>query len=284
MLNEKTDSILVPAPTAWPFIAALGITLMFTGLVTHVVVSIVGVAVLLRAAAGWWLDVLPEQKEEAVPVSLADQSAAQVPKSSLAVDHLTTGVGGHRVRIPVEVHPYWTGLYGGLAGAVAMAVVAILFGLIAQRSIWYPINLLAAGVLPSLAEAPIGQLREFSKSGLIAGSIIHGMISLFVGLLYGVSLPMFPRGASWRSGLVTPVLWSGLVAATLSLINPTLNERIDWSWFVGSQIAFGLATGWVVARTSKIETMQSWPLIERAGIEAPRNETGKAGSEEKPGL
>jgi hypothetical protein len=284
MLNEKTYSILVPAPTAWPFITALGITLMFTGLVTHAAVSIVGVAVFLRAAAGWCRDVLPEQKEEAVLVSLADQSAAQIPKSSLAVDHLTTGVGGHRVRIPVEVHPYWTGLYGGLAGAVAMAVVAMLFGLIAQRSIWYPINLLAAGILPSLAEAPIEQLREFSKAGLIAGSIMHGTISLLVGLLYAISLPMFPRGASWRSGLVTPVLWSGLVASTLSLINPTLNERIDWSWFVGSQIAFGLAAWWVIARTAKIETMQSWPLVERAGIEAPRNEADENGSEEKPGL
>jgi len=60
--------------------------------------------------------------------------------------------------------------------------------------------------------------------------------------------------------------------------NPTLNERIDWTWFVGSQIAFGLACGWVVSRSTKIETMQNWPLTERAGIEA------QTGSEEKPGL
>jgi hypothetical protein len=157
-----------------------------------------------------------------------------------------------------------------------MAVVAMLFGLIAQRSIWYPINLLAAGVLPSLAEAPIEQLREFSGAGLIAGGMIHLLVSLLVGLLYAVSLPMFPRGAGWRSGLVTPVLWSGLIAITLDLINPTLSERIDWIWFVGSQIAYGLATGWVVARSAKIETMQSWPLAERAGIEF------QTGSEEGP--
>jgi hypothetical protein len=273
MANEKcSNSILIPAPTAWPFIAALGITLVFAGLVTHPVVSVVGTAVLLRAAVGWWFDVLPEQKEEAVLVSLADRSAQQIPKSSLTVDHLSTGVGGHRVRIPVEVHPYWTGIYGGVAGAIAMAVVAMVFGLIAQHSVWYPINLLAAGILPSLAAAPIEQLREFNATGLIAGSVIHGATSLLVGMLYAVSLPMFPRGASWRTGLISPVLWSGLVAATLSLINPTLNERIDWGWFVASQIAFGLAAGWVIARTAKIETMQSWPLTERAGIEAPRPE------------
>jgi hypothetical protein len=46
-----------------------------------------------------------------------------------------------------------------------------------------------------------------------------------------------------------------------------LNARIQWTWFVGSQIAFGVTAGWVVARSQKIETMQSWPLIDRAGIE-----------------
>ena len=149
-----------------------------------------------------------------------------------------------------------------------MAVVATLFGLIAQRSIWYPVNLLAAGIVPSLSDAPLSRLREFSAAGIIAGSVIHVLISLFVGLLYAISLPMFPRGAKWRSGLVTPILWSGLVAATLSVINPTLNARIEWTWFIGSQIAFGVTAGWVIARSQKMETLQSWPLIDRAGIEA----------------
>jgi hypothetical protein len=72
------------------------------------------------------------------------------------------------------------------------------------------------------------------------------------------------------------VLWSGLIAATLSVVNPTLNERINWSWFVGSQIAFGLACSWVIARTAKIETMQSWPLTARAGIEAQLDSEEKA--------
>jgi hypothetical protein len=268
MHEKDSSSILVPAPTPWPFIAALGITLMFSGIVTHIAVTIVGTVVALRAAIGWWFDVLPEQKEETVLVSLADLGAARVLKSSSRVDRLTNGVERHRVRIPVEVHPYWTGLYGGVAGAVAMAAVAMLFGLIAQGSIWYPINLLAAGILPSLDHASTEQLRQFSEAGLIAGSFFHVTTSVSVGLLYAISLPMFPRGATWRSGLVTPVLWSGLIAATLSVVNPTLNERINWSWFVGSQIAFGLACSWVIARTAKIETMQSWPLAARAGIEA----------------
>ena len=83
MANENvSNSILVPAPTAWPFIAAFGIALAFTGLVTHPAVSIVGVVVLLRAAAGWWFDVLPAQKEEAALVRISERSWAEVPKSS----------------------------------------------------------------------------------------------------------------------------------------------------------------------------------------------------------
>jgi hypothetical protein len=276
MLNEESaDSIVVPARTAWPVIAAFGITLICSGLVTHFAVSIVGLVALLCASVGWWRDVLPEEKEELVPVSAVEWRAIPVPKSSLAVDHLRIGVGRHRLRIPEDFHPYSAGLYGGLAGALAMAAVATLFGLAAQRSIWYPVNLLAAGILPSLADAPLSQLREFNSSGLIAGSVVHLLISLFVGVLYAISLPMFPRGAKWRSGLVTPILWSGLVAATLSVINPALNARIEWTWFVGSQIAFGVTAGWIVGRSQKIDTLQSWPLIDRAGIESLDSDAGE---------
>src|SRR6266567_2625206 len=124
MHENDVSSIQVPAPTPWPFIAGLGITLMFSGIVTHIAVTMVGTVMLLRAAIGWWFDVLPEKKEEAVSVSAADLAATHVAKSSSRVDRLTNGGERHRVRIPVEVHPYWTGLYGGLVGAVAMAVVA----------------------------------------------------------------------------------------------------------------------------------------------------------------
>jgi hypothetical protein len=260
MSQETAKSILVPAPTAWPFVAALGITLMFTGLVTHLMVSVVGLVILARASAGWWFDVLPGQKEDLVPV----QPVAPVERSPLIVNRMAAG---HRAQIPAEVHPYWTGIWGGAAGAVSMAAVAMLFGLISQGSIWYPINLLAAGVVSSLANAPVEELRHFSTVGLIAGSLIHVTISLFVGLLYAVTLPMFPRGATWRSGLVTPLLWSGLVASTLGFINPTLNARIDWTWFVASQLAFGVTAALVIARTGSIATMQGVPFMERAQVE-----------------
>src|SRR5258708_24396940 len=125
MSERDSKTLLVHGRTAWPLIAALGLTLIFAGLVTHAGVSIVGAIILLRSSVGWWLDVLPEQKEEAVLMSPADQ----ISTSSLTVDHLTAG---HRAQIPLEVPPYWTGLYGGLAGAVAMAVFSTLFCLLSH--------------------------------------------------------------------------------------------------------------------------------------------------------
>ena len=40
---------------------------------------------------------------------------------------------------------------------------------------------------------------------------MHLTILSLVGLLYAVLLPMFPRRAGLWSGLVTPILWSGIV-------------------------------------------------------------------------
>jgi flagellar biosynthesis protein FliR len=85
-----------------------------------------------------------------------------------------------------------------------------------------------------------------------------------------VLLPMLPsrRTAFWSS-LVSPLLWSALIWATLRLINPALNTRIDWIWFIASQVAFGLTTGYVVHHSKMVEIMQTWPLAARAGLEAP---------------
>jgi len=54
----------------------------------------------------------------------------------------------------------------------------------------------------------------------------------------------------------------------LRLINPALNARIDWIWFIASQVAFGMVTGYIVHHSEMVETMQTWPLPARAGIEA----------------
>ena len=268
--DQLPDQISLPAPTAWPMVTAFGITLLGAGLVTHPAVSVVGLVLALRGAVGWFYEVLPVEKHESVRLRPRAQRAQLIKVSPRTVTQLKAGEAGHRVRIPAEIHPYSSGIKGGLVGGVAMAIVACAYGIIAQHSVWYPINLLAAAAMPTLANADIEQLRSFHGTGFIVAFISHGIITLLVGLLFAVLLPMLPsrRAAFWGS-LAAPLLWSALVGATLRLINPALNARIDWLWFIASQVAFGLTTGYVVHHSKMVETMQTWPLAARAGLESP---------------
>jgi len=92
--------------------------------------------------------------------------------------------------------------------------------------------------------------------------------SALVGLLYGVTLPMFPRRPILLGGVLAPLFWSGILYAGMGVIHPTLQARIDWPWFMATQFAFGVVAGFVVARHERISTMQYLPFAVRAGIEA----------------
>ena len=266
--SESSNSIEVPAPTPWPFVTSFGLALLFAGLVTSLAVSVVGLVVILFGAVGWFRDVLPVPKEELV--AIATTPAPIFVRSTRRVAHLQAGAEGHRVYIPITVHPYSAGLLGGALGGVGMAIIACLYGLIAQGSLWYPVNLLAAAALPSLAEAGPAELKAFHVSGFVIALLIHGIISLLVGLLYAAILPMMPsRFTAFWGSFLAPVLWTALVASTLHLTNPALNAKIAWGWFIASQVAFGLITGFIVAHSKEVETAQSWPLAARAGVEAP---------------
>ena len=267
-MTPTSKMIEVPAPTASPFATAFGLALLLAGLVTSLAVSVVGFVVILFGAVGWFRAVLPTPKEQLVP--LLETPTAIVAQSYRTVVHLQPGADSHRVFIPVKVHPYSAGLFGGVIGGVGMAIIACLYGLIAQGSLWYPVNLLAAAALPSLAEAGVAELKAFHLSGFIVALLIHGIVSSLVGLLYAAILPMMPsRFTAFWGSFLAPVLWTALVASTLRLVNPALNARIAWGWFIASQVAFGLITGFIVAHSKQVETAQSWPLAARVGLEAP---------------
>jgi hypothetical protein len=268
--EQVPDHINLPAPTAWPLVTAFGLALLAAGLVTEAVVSVVGLILAIRGAVGWFRDVLPVERHELARVRPLEQRARLIAATPRSVQQLQPGVAGHRVRIPAEIHPYSSGIKGGIIGGIAMAIVACIYGVIAHGSIWYPINLLAAAAVPSLARADLAQLTAFNGTGFIVALISHGIFSVLVGVLFAVLLPMLPsrRAAFWGS-LVSPILWSGLIWATLRLINPALTGRIDWIWFIASQVAFGMTTGYVIHHSKMVETMQAWPLAARAGIEAP---------------
>jgi hypothetical protein len=267
--RDSEEFIELPAPTAWPMIAALGITLGFAGLVTNGIVTAVGVVLTIGGAVGWFRDVLPVEDVERIALPPPARRARPVAPSRRKVEHLVAGEARHRVALPESIHPYSAGVWGGLAGAVAMAALAVLYGVIAYGSIWYPINLMAGVAMPSLGSADLAQLKAFNGVALAVASAAHVTISIFVGLVYAAMLPTFPRRAELWGGIVAPLVWTGVLWASLGLINPLLNERIDWRWFIASQIAFGLACGWVISRSERIATMQNWPLAARVGIEAP---------------
>jgi hypothetical protein len=258
--NAAVEEIELPAPTAAPMVTAFGITLLGAGLLTNAAVSMVGAVLTLVGAVGWWREVLPVAQVERFSVSLqrvapkADAAGLETKPRPVAT------ASGHRLRLPVEVPPYSAGISGGIAGGVAMAAVALAYGLLAQRSLWYPINLLAAGGLPSLATASTSELRGFNAAAFVVALLAHGTISILVGLLYVLILPMLPRRHLLWGGLVAPLLWTGVIWAVLGIVNPVLDARIDWPWFVASQIAFGLVAGWVVAYTPPVATPQTPPV------------------------
>jgi len=274
--HSSEEGVELPTPTAWPFLLAFGITLLGVGLVTSLLVTLVGFIFALFAAVGWFRSVFPTPKHQLVPLAPSDRRPAPVKVSARHISNLQIGQSSHRVRIPVEVHRYSAGILGGLAGGSAMAILAMAYGFVVQHSIWYPINLMAAAGVPAMANASLATLREFSAAGLTVAILSHLTFSILVGLLYTVLLPMLPAKLEWLfGGIITPLMWTALMYPLYNLINPALAARVDWVWFVLCQVAFGLVGGFVVFKSEKVETMQSWSLGQRIGIHA-------MGEEKKP--
>ena len=263
-MEQDQKPVQLPAPTAWPIVLAFGATLLFTGLLTSADVTVVGAVLTVVASVGWFRDVLPRERHEMVPVQTEE---AQVATGRTEVTRPAQETP--RLRIPVEIYPVTAGLKGGLAGSVAMAVLGCTYGVLSHGSIWYPINLLASVVNAESLQLPMDYLTSFHLPLFLVASLLHVVTSILVGLLYGVMLPMFPRRPILLGGLIAPVMWSGLLYATLGIINPLMNQRIDWKWFFASQMGFGIVAGLVVVKQARVRTRQFLPFAVRAGIEAP---------------
>ena len=271
--EQVPRTIELPAPTAWPIVLAFGFTLVFAGLVTSVSVSLLGTIFALAGCVGWFRDVLPNEKHESVSVAEKAPAVATSRPQVVRVEWMTQEL--HRPRLPLEIYPISAGVKGGLAGSVAMAILAVLYGIVSGKGMWYPINLLSAGLFPD--RSTIAQIAAFHWDGLIIATIIHVVCSLLVGLLYGATLPMFPRRPILLGGVIAPILWTSLIHSILEALDPVLNQRIDWLWFVFSQVGFGIFAGIVVSRQERIRTWQYLPFAIRAGIEAPGAMDEKSG-------
>jgi hypothetical protein len=272
------QKVELPAPTAWPLVFAFGLALLFAGMATSPYVSVLGGILALAGAVGWFSEVLPHEAHETVEV---EGAVPVVATSRAVVERLALAPDVQRAWLPLETYPVTAGIKGGLAGSVAMAGLAILYGLLSHHGIFYPINLLSAGFFPAAMTASTQQLEAFQPAAFAIAVCIHLTTSLVVGLLYGAMLPMLPRRPILLGGVLAPLVWSGLLHGILGIINPVLDARVDWVWFVLSQVGFGLVAGVVVSRQQRIPTWQGMSFALRAGIASPGVMAEGHGREEK---
>lgn len=259
------EVVQLPAPTAFPIVLALGLTFAFAGLVTNVGISVLGGVLIVAGCVGWFRQVWPHAHHIAVPVKVQKFKYATVRTK---VAHIQIDES-HRARLPVRTPSVMAGVKGGIAGGVAMIVPATLYSLIAFHSLWYSVNLLGGAGVAGWTNPTLAEITHFRLSALITAIIIHAAGSLLIGLLYGAMLPMLPRHPILLGGIIAPVLWTGVLHSALPLINPFLADRIDWRWFVVSQVTFGLVAGWVVSKQIDIRTEQFMPFSVRMGLETP---------------
>ncbi len=261
---DTPQKIEVPAPTAWPIVLAFGFTLVFAGMVTAASVSILGAVLAVSGAVGWFRQVLPVESQELVSAVEEEVAIERAPEK---VERVAGPVP--RAWLPLEIYPISAGIKGGLAGGAVMAALAVVYGVLSGNGIWYAMNLLVAGFSPGMATETAVQIGTFNLHQFLVAVPIHLLISVLVGLVYGAMLPMLPRHPVLLGGFITPLLWSGLIYGGLAFINPVMNQRIDWLWFVFSQVGFGIVAGLVVTVQERIPTSRRIPLIIRMGIEAP---------------
>lgn len=272
--SDSPEQVNLPSQTPWPVLLAIGITLIAGGLISSGIVSIIGALIAIAASVGWFRQVLPHERHSAV-VIVHDEVV--IASSRRKVARMEAPQGLTRARLPLEIYPISAGIKGGLAGGVAMALMAMFYGIVSHRSIWYPINLLGAVVYAHI-QVGAKEMEAFHLDLLLVAIALHITTCVLVGLLYGTTLPMLPKRPILLGGLFAPLVWTGLLHSILNIVDPVLNQHIDWLWFLASQIAFGLVAGMVVVRQVRVPTWQySFPV--RAGVESP----GVMGGEDSHG-
>lgn len=118
--HSSVHAIHMPAPTAWPFVLAIGVTFLFAGLVTEWAISVLGFVLMLFGAVGWFRNIFPHEQHESVSVTT---EVVEIKSTREQVARLPIA-GSHRKLLPVERYTLSAGVEGGLAGGVAMIAPA----------------------------------------------------------------------------------------------------------------------------------------------------------------
>lgn len=270
--------IQMPAPTAWPFLMALGVILIFASLVTYTWIAYLGILLAVVSAIGWFRQVLPHETHETLPVSVEIFSFVPVFEkvARIRVDET------HRAQLPLHTFPVSSGIKGGIAGGIAMVIPAEIYGILRYHSIWYVVNLLGGAGVGNWTNPTPAELSHFRLGAFLTANIIQGATTLLVGLLYGALLPIWPKRPILLGGIIAPVAWTGLLHSVLGIVNPYLADHIDWGSFAASQVIFGLVAGYTVTRLGGLKRLAQVPLSMRLGVETPGLQPPPDGDEHKP--
>jgi hypothetical protein len=146
------------------------------------------------------------------------------------------------------------GLVGGAAGGLAMPIPAILWSLAAGHGTWYPVNLVAAMATHKDVPPTPDVLEFYHADWFIAALVVHIILSLCFGLAFAIVLPRVPAipGPIAWGGLLMPLLWTALSYGVMGVVNPVLQQRVDWPWFVVSQFVFGIVAAIVIVRSEEV--------------------------------
>ena len=252
--TRERESVEMPTSTVAPMVLALGVCLLAAGVAFGPAMIIVGAVILFIGLGLWIAHLLPGRGHFHEAFVESDQRAKPVAPTIGTVELLQAGMPGYRVQLPVMIHPVSAGVKGGVLGGLVMPVPALLWGLVSGHGIWYPVNLLAGMAIPGVSKMTIAELGEFHLSLLIAAAFIHVATSLVAGLLYGVllpTLPFIPKPLAW-SGLLMPLLWTGVSFLGTHIVDPIVSKELDWPSFIFSQFIFGIVVAIVVMRTARL--------------------------------
>jgi hypothetical protein len=263
--GSPSHIVHLPAPTAWPFLMALGIILICASLVTSAALGWLGGILALASAIGWFRQVLPHEVHEEIPVT--EEIISFVPEFQ-KVAHIELDET-HRAQLPLETFPITAGIKGGIAGGIAMVIPAEIYGILRYRSLWYVVNLLGGAGVGMWTNPTPDDLRHFHLVAFLTANVIQGVTTLLVGVLYGAMLPMWPRRPIILGGIIAPALWTGLLHSVLGIVNPYFAEHIDWWSFAASQVFFGVVAGYTVSKLGRLQRLAQAPLSVRLGLEAP---------------
>lgn len=250
--TDARDKVELPRPTSAPIVLSLGLALCGAGVATGAILLAVGGIVAVAGLALWIAELLPGRGHEWEPITAAEP--AVVPKRARRVERLVVGKPGYRLRLPVEVHPLSAGVKGGIVGGLVMPLPALGYGVWSGHGIWYVINLLAGMTLPGVDRMTVAELEQFHPTLLVIGGVVHAVMSLVIGLVYGVlmpTLPDVPKPIAW-GGLLMPLFWTAVSYVLMGSVNPALRAGVDWPWFIASQFVFGVVAAIVVMRVARL--------------------------------